>query len=86
MPSTTYLDRLLDPVTKCLTDVSAQQLATLRIDPETQHRLDELADKATEGSLTDAERTEYETYVHALDFIAVLQAQAKQVLSGNRQA
>jgi hypothetical protein len=40
-----------------------------------QARLEELADKCTEGQLSADERTEYETYGHALEFIAVLQAQ-----------
>jgi hypothetical protein len=35
----------------------------------------------TEGQLSDDERTEYETYVQALEFIAVLQAQARSLLT-----
>jgi hypothetical protein len=78
--ATTYLDKLLDPVTSRLTSDMAQHLAELPIDTATQARLDELAEKSTEGELSEDERAEYETYVHALDFLAVLQAQARQVL------
>lgn len=63
-----------------LTRDVAQHLAELPIDTATQARLDELAEKSTEGELSEVERAEYETYVHALDFLAVLQAQARQVL------
>ena len=39
-----------------------------------QARIDELADKCTEGELTHEERAEYETYVRAGTFISILQA------------
>jgi hypothetical protein len=35
----------------------------------------------TEGQLSADERIEYETYVQALEFIAVLQAQARSLLT-----
>jgi hypothetical protein len=40
-----------------------------------------LADKCIEDRLTPEEREEYETYVRASRFIAVLQAQARKLLS-----
>ena len=46
-----------------------------------QARLEELADKSTEGTLTDAEREEYEAYVSAIDFLTVLQAKARAMLA-----
>ena len=49
----------------------------------TQRRLDELGDKSNEGTLTAAEREEYETYVRAIDFIGILQAKARAVLQRN---
>ena len=83
-PPTSHLDRLLDPVTKCFTPGNARQLAGLKIDPASQARLDELAEKSTEGELTLEERDEYQTYVYALDFLTVLQAQAKAYLEQNQ--
>ena len=71
------LDRLLDAVGRCLNAESAQQIVELRADSQLQARLDELADKANDGRLSDEERSEYETYVRALDFIAVLQGKAR---------
>ena len=46
---TDTLDRLLDPVSRCLTPEVAQTLINLRADPSIQSRLDELADKNTKN-------------------------------------
>ena len=46
-------------------------------DPDLAGRLEELADKANEGELSDAERAEYEAYIEANNFLAVLQAEAR---------
>jgi hypothetical protein len=63
-----------------LTPEVAQKIVDLRADPAVQARLEVLAEKSTDGALTGDERTEYETYVRAIDFISVLQAQARAVL------
>ena len=83
MSSNVHLDNFLNPIAEILTHESANRLAELRIDSASQVRLDQLAEKSTEGVLTDEERTEYEAYIHAIDFLAVLQAQAKQRLDRN---
>ena len=46
-----------------------------------QARLEDLADKCTEGELSADEKLEYETYVRAIEFIGVLQAHARRMLS-----
>ncbi len=74
------LDQLLDPVGQCLTPAVAARIAALRADPRTQRRVDELAEKNSEGKLTPREEAEYEAYVEALDVIAILQAQARKAL------
>jgi hypothetical protein len=76
------LDRILDPVSRALTPEVARRLVALRVDAKTQARIDRLARRCNEGKLTEAERAEYETYVTAIDFVAVLQAKARGVLSG----
>jgi hypothetical protein len=58
----------------------AKHLLKLRAGPDDQARIDELADKCNEGQLSDDERAEYESYVHAIHFIGVLQRQAKRAL------
>ena len=78
------LERFLDPVASLLTPEVAERLVRFRADADTQARLDELAEKANEGDLTDQERREYEAYISAIDFVTVLQAKARTVLE--RQA
>ena len=79
-----FLDRLLAPIGDCLTPEVAEKLANLRMDAVVQARLEELAAKCTQGALTDAERSEYDSYVHTLDVLAVLQAKARGVLKARR--
>jgi hypothetical protein len=76
-----YLDRLLDPLTQCFTPSVAQQVIDLRADPAVQARLEELAEKSTEGELSPKERSEYRTYVTALDLIGILQAKARALVA-----
>lgn len=76
-----YLDRLLDPVGKLLSRDVAKRLVELRADPEVQARLDELAEAANEGVLTAQEKSEYETYIQTIEFISILQAKARSMLS-----
>ncbi len=76
----TVLDRFLDPFTECLTPDVARRIVALRADPELQTHLDELADKASEGQLSEAEEAEYRTHVEAIDLITVLQAKARGFL------
>jgi hypothetical protein len=79
-------DRLLDPLARSLPPQAARVIAGFRADPETQARIDELADKCNEGQLSPAERLEYEAYVEAIDFIAILQDQAREVLENSSES
>jgi trans-2-enoyl-CoA reductase len=83
---TTFLTRLLAPIGECMTPEVAKKVADLRADPDVQARVDELADKCTEENLTAEERAEYESYVHAIRVIGVLQAQARSILYRNDAA
>jgi hypothetical protein len=74
------LDRLLDPITRCLNPESARALVELRADTASQARIAELAEKCNEGRLTPDEHREYETYVHVGNVIAILQAKARLLL------
>lgn len=76
-----YLDRLLDPAGKLLSRDVAKRLVELRSDPEVQARLDELAEAANDGVLTAPEKSEYETYIQAIEFISILQAKARSMLA-----
>src|SRR2546423_12378599 len=76
------LDRLHDPVRDCFTPDVAKRIVGLRADAEAQARLDALAVKNAEGTITPDERAEYEALVSAGNLIAVLQAKARAALGG----
>lgn len=80
MTTALAFDRLLEPVVGCLTPEAARRLVEFRIDAETQRRLDDWAEKANEGRLSDVESREYGAFIAALDFVGILQAKARRVL------
>lgn len=82
--SITYnaFDRGVDPLLrKILSTERARDVLDYQAEPWLQERIEELAAKANEGELTDAERSEYEGYVRANNFVAILQAKARTVLA-----
>lgn len=79
--ASTVLNRLLDPVTQCLTPEAARRLLELRADPILQEHIDQLAEKSTAGTLSAEELSEYETYISASTVIAILQAKARDLLT-----
>ncbi|MCP5540756.1 MAG: hypothetical protein H7A53_10660 [Akkermansiaceae bacterium] len=80
------LDRLLEPLAGSLPNSAAESIVNLRADLEMQVRIDELADKASEGQLTPDEEAEYSAIVEAIDLIGVLQAKARKALSRSTAA
>ena len=76
----TPLDDLFEPFSRCLDAESAQRVAEFRVAPAVQARIDILAERANNGALTDDERAEYEAFVNAADFIAILKLKAKRHL------
>ncbi len=80
-PATRLLDRLLDPVGRCLSQRAARELASLRADEEVQAHIRELAEKCNEGTLSAEERAEYESYIMAANVVAILQAKARARLT-----
>lgn len=79
--ATRVLDRLLDPVGRCLSRRAARELAGLRADDEAQAHVRQLAEKCNEGTLSTEERAEYEACVMAANVVAILQAKARARLS-----
>ena len=74
-------DRGTDLIFRILTREQARRIADYHADEEFQNRIEELARKANEGELADEERAEYEGYVQANSFVAVLQAKARKMLA-----
>jgi hypothetical protein len=79
------LDRILEPVSASLNKEAAQKLLALKADRKTQARVTKLADKCTEGELTPDERREYEMYLMANHFVAILKARARILLARKSQ-
>ncbi len=78
--ATTGLDDLLDQLSESLTPEMAQLLVDFRANTRTIERMDLLAEKANDGTLTEAEQLEYAEAARAGTLIAILQAKAKKVL------
>jgi hypothetical protein len=78
--SAALLDRLLEPSADCLTQEAARKIVDLRASEADQARVDELADKANRGTLTDAERMDYDRHLAAFHFVTMMQARARRLL------
>jgi hypothetical protein len=79
------LDRLLEPVSSSLNEEAARKLLDLKAGRKTQARVAKLAGKCNEGDLTPEERREYEMYVMAGHFVAILKARARILLARKGQ-
>lgn len=82
-PETTAFDRGVRPLLQVLLLDKADAVLSFRPDAAIQGRIDELASKSTEGELTEEERAEYEGYVRANKFIAILRRQALRILGAS---
>ena len=72
------LERFVDHLTRGFTPELAKHFAELpKPNPEFQVRLDELAAKANEGSLSPEETAEYDKYVEYMDFVAYMRLKAR---------
>jgi hypothetical protein len=76
----TGLAKILDPVAQCFTPEVAKRVAELRADPAVQARIEELAEKCNEGTITPEEMAEYDAYIQAMDVVAVLQKKARTLI------
>ncbi len=81
MVTTSYLDRLLDPLTEAFTPKMAVALLELRADSELEAHIGKLRHKANDGTLTPGEDAEYKDFVEAVDLISIMQAKARRFLA-----
>jgi len=72
-------DRGVRPVLEIVLPEKLDAVIGFRADPELVARIEELAQKSTEGELTDDEHAEYAGYVRANKFVAILKRQAQQL-------
>ena len=80
---TTAFNRGTDPILQFFTVDQAREIVEYRGDSGLQQRVEELAERANEGMLTPDEQAEYEGYVRANKFVAILQAKARKLLSNS---
>jgi hypothetical protein len=73
-------DRMLQPLTACLTPDVARRIVEARLDAETQSMIDELARRANRGTLTEEEREKYAEFVEYIDLIGIIKAKARVML------
>jgi hypothetical protein len=78
--SSETLDDLMSPVAACLDTRSLEALVELRAEPAAVARMEELAQKANEGLLTEGEQSEYESCVMFANFLGILQSKALKKL------
>jgi hypothetical protein len=79
-PASTAFDRGVQPLLQTVLLDHADAVLDFRPDPALQDRIETLACRATEGELTEEERAEYEGYVRANKFVAILQRQARRLI------
>jgi hypothetical protein len=77
---TTAAERLLSPLAATLDEAALQSLVQYRADQQAQERIDELAEKCNDGTLTRAEEREYESLAQTATMLAILQAEARKLL------
>lgn len=80
MSTASYLGRFLEPVTDAFTPEMARNFADLQTDAELQAIVDNLAKKASDGTITPEEDAEYKSIIDAADLIAILQLKARRYL------
>ena len=72
--------RLLQSDAGAIPPEAASYFLRLRLPAEDRERMEELAQKSGEGTLTSDERTELETYSHASAFLTIIQSRARSSL------
>jgi hypothetical protein len=78
-------DRGTSSIFQMFSTDQAKQLVEYRGDENLRKRIEALAAKSNEGQLTEIEQAEYEGYVRANKFVAILQAQARKILDNGKR-
>ena len=75
--------RAVHPLLELLRPGKVDEVLAAEGDPALRDRIEELASKSTEGTLSPQERDEYVGYVRANKFVAILRREAKRFKSGS---
>jgi hypothetical protein len=74
------LARIIQADKRQLTPEAARYLLSMKLPPADEDRVNELSAKAREGSLTEAEAQELDSYLHIGSLLAVMQSKARRLL------
>jgi hypothetical protein len=74
------LARIIEADERELTPEAARYLLSMRLPTSDEQRVDELSAKARDGSLTEAESKELDSYLHIGSLLAVMQSNARRRL------
>lgn len=78
--ATDFLSTYIEPLAENLTPQQARKILAAKPTEKLVARVQMLADKANDGTLTEQERAEYEYYVDVDDVISLLKAKARHLL------
>lgn len=74
------LARIIQADERQLTPEAARYLLSMKLPPADEDRVNQLSAKAREGSLTEAETQELDSYLHIGSLLAVMQSRARRLL------
>jgi hypothetical protein len=74
----TAFQRGVSPILQLLLRGKEDLIIAYEPDRSLRDRIDQLASKSTEGELTDEEQVEYDGYIRANKFIALMMQEAKR--------
>ncbi|PAW70393.1 MAG: hypothetical protein B9S38_07955 [Verrucomicrobiia bacterium Tous-C4TDCM] len=83
MSGAAAFQRGVNPLLELLLPGKVDELLAAKGDPALSDRIEQLASKSTEGTLSPEEREEYMGYIRANKFVAVLRREAKKFKSGS---
>lgn len=78
MSTQTAFQRGVSPILQLLLRGKEDLIMASEPDRSLRDRIDQLASKSTEGELTDEEQAEYDGYIRANKFIALMMQEAKR--------
>lgn len=84
LSESTAFNHAVTPVLQIVLPNRVDPLLEYEPDATLAARIEELAEKSTEGTLTDEERDEYAGYVRANKFVAFLKRQAERLRPAHR--
>ena len=85
MSTQTAFQRGVHPLLRLLLPGKEKAVLAAKPDRALCERIEQLAEKSTEGTLTAEERDEYEGYVRANKFAAILRREARAMKAGSAQ-